>query len=34
MSILNLFKRPYPQINALEVKRLLDELVRIGIQED
>ena len=34
MSILDLFVKPYPQANAQEVSRLLEELVRIGIQDD
>jgi hypothetical protein len=34
MAFLEFLKKPYPQSNAQEVKRLLDELVRIGIQED
>jgi hypothetical protein len=34
MAFLDFLKKPYPQANAQEVKRLLDELVRIGIQED
>jgi len=34
MSLVELFKKPYPQANAQEVKRLLEELIRIGIQDD
>lgn len=34
MSLLDLFKKPYPQANAQEVNRLLEELIRIGIQDD
>lgn len=34
MSLLDLFKKPYPQTNAQEVNRLLEELIMIGIQDD
>lgn len=34
MSILDLLKKPYAQANANEVKLLVEELIRIGVQED
>ena len=34
MGILDMFKKPFPRANAEEVSRLMEELIRIGIQED
>ena len=34
MSILDIFKKPYPRENAGEVASLMEELIKIGIQND
>lgn len=34
MSFLDIFKKPYPQENSDEISRLLEELIRIGRQDD
>ncbi len=34
MAFLDLFKKPYPRENAGEIENLLDELIKIGIQDD
>lgn len=34
MSFLDIFKKPYPPENAGEVSKLMEELIRIGRQDD